>query len=59
MGDKPPGFCHAPMKPTNCSTMMSGPGVVSAKSCDPIHHLSSFKPAVFFHCLLSHYGSTA
>ena len=29
-GDSAPGSRKAPMKPTNCSTMISGPGVVSA-----------------------------
>ena len=30
IGDSPPGSRNAAMKPTNCSTMISGPGVVSA-----------------------------
>ena len=30
IGDRPPGSRKAAMKPTNCSTMISGPGVVSA-----------------------------
>src|SRR5262249_36090676 len=30
IGDNPPGSRNAAMKPTNCSTMISGPGVVSA-----------------------------
>ena len=30
-GGNPPGWFQPPMNPTNCSTMMSGPGVVSAK----------------------------
>ena len=29
-GDSEPGSRNAAMKPTNCSTMISGPGVVSA-----------------------------
>ncbi len=30
IGESPPGSRNAAMKPTNCSTMISGPGVVSA-----------------------------
>jgi len=30
IGDRPPGSRNAAMKPTNCKTMISGPGVVSA-----------------------------
>ncbi len=30
IGDSVPGSRNAAMKPTNCSTMISGPGVVSA-----------------------------
>src|SRR6266567_3568384 len=30
IGGSAPGLRNAPMKPTNCSTMISGPGVVSA-----------------------------
>jgi len=30
IGERPPGSRYAAMKPTNCSTMISGPGVVSA-----------------------------
>ena len=30
IGDSVPGSRKAAMKPTNCSTMISGPGVVSA-----------------------------
>ena len=30
MGESGPGSRNAAMKPTNCSTMISGPGVVSA-----------------------------
>src|SRR5439155_494104 len=35
-GGKPSGCCHAPINPTNCKTMINGPGVVSASPSQSI-----------------------
>ena len=50
-----PGSRKAPMKPTNCTTMISGPGVVSAMP-EAVQHLARLQPAIGLDRLLRHVG---
>ena len=54
-GDSPPASRKAAMKPTNCSTMMSGPGR-GLRHAEAVEHLARLQPVIVLHRLLRDIG---